>query len=55
VEYVPYFMANLEWHRNVGQGDQLICHVLRSNIFTSLRHGGICEEQSSSSINSYPR
>jgi hypothetical protein len=55
VEYVPYFMANLEWHRSVGYADQLICHVLRSNIFTCLGHGGICEEQSSSSINSYPR
>ena len=55
MECVPYFMAKLEWHRMIGHGVEMICHGCRSNSGTFPRHGGICEEQSSSSAHSEPR
>jgi len=45
-------MATLEWNRSVGHGDQLACHAWMSNSITCPHHGGICEEERSSSTNS---
>ena len=27
MEYVPSFIAKLEWYRSIGHGVQLVCHV----------------------------